>query len=135
MEEMYLVIGGEYSDWWIDSYFTDKDKAEKYCLIKNKSKTSYSELYVEVVSCNESKIDYDTIVLKKYFSTIFDLSKGKWLARKESEYEPYLGDRKETVSERYGHINNKIWCVYCTAKTEEQARKIAFDLIIHAPVN
>jgi hypothetical protein len=129
MNEIYLVVGGEYSDWFIDSYFTNKDEAEKYCLVKNKSASSYEELYVKDVPLNKAKIAYDKVDMKKYWNIRFHYSDGSWVYWDQfTDYEAYTGVRKETKLEKFRWTQN-ILVVNCTAETEDQALKIAQDLV------
>ena len=32
---IYAIVWGEYSDWGIEGYFTDKEKAMEYCRVRN----------------------------------------------------------------------------------------------------
>lgn len=130
---IYLIVGGAYSDWWIDSYFTDKDKAEKYIVIKNKGKESYDELYIQEVEENKSQLDYDNIIVKKHYTLVFDWKGLNWVLRDAPDrYNIYTGERKPTTSEEW-HLNNRIWSIGVTAKDYDQAKKVAFDRIIEAP--
>jgi len=129
--KIYLVIGGEYSDWFIDSYFVNRDEAEKYCFVKNKNQDSELILRVQKVPLNSAKMDFDKIQLKKWWKVSYVLVKGKWLIREiYDDYILYSGERKETTSERY-NFNRHVWFIKCTADTWEQAKKIANDLIVH----
>ena len=45
---IYAVFGGEYSDWYVLGYFTDKKQAEAFCEECNKRKGKWDRnLYVE----------------------------------------------------------------------------------------
>lgn len=47
MDKIYLVVSGEYSDYGVHGFFTDKTKAEKYCALKNSSDKCYDIYSVE----------------------------------------------------------------------------------------
>lgn len=47
MDKIYLIVSGEYSDYGVHGFFTDKTKAEKYCALKNSLDKCYDIYSVE----------------------------------------------------------------------------------------
>ena len=67
MSKAYLVTSGEYSDYQVHQVFLDKKLAEKYCAVRNTSKSRYADPYVieefEIndgsgIECDENDIRY-----------------------------------------------------------------------------
>lgn len=133
--KIYLVMYSFYSDWQIYGYFTDRDKADKYCL-EHKNQ----ELYVkEVDSFDELTGDFLKITPKYEYTFIFVLNEntGKWelderykLEEYQSEYtcynEPFL--RSNMV---YSNGAATTWIrfyVNIGERNFEKAKKIALDL-------
>lgn len=129
-DTIYLVIGGAYSDWWIDSYFIDEEKAEKYCLVKNKGKDEYDSLYVSPVTLNSSIIDYDNIDMNTQYHVSLISDHKQPFKLRLIDKECYLGKRRPTRSELSDNGRwREFFTAYVTADSEEKAKKIAFDLL------
>lgn len=56
---IYIVTSGIYSEYHIDEVFTDKEKAEMYCAVRNgdqKSYEDYNNYQVEVHECADDNV-------------------------------------------------------------------------------
>lgn len=79
MNNIYVVIGGWYSDWRIVGYFTDRNDAEKFC-VKNVDK--YDEPYVKTVDCLDGKFDVSDVDNLYYeYKIIFGKTGNGWEMR------------------------------------------------------
>lgn len=67
---VYVVAGGEYSDWYIEGYFTDRKEAEKYVAFHNK-KNGYDEY--RIMDLEEIGADNNLPTPFEYHSVVFDL--------------------------------------------------------------
>ena len=56
---IYLVTSGEYSDYHIDAVFADKEKAERFCALKNNEYNDYNEYEIE--EWEEDDVEIDTV--------------------------------------------------------------------------
>lgn len=68
---VYLVVGGEYEDWFIEGYFEDYDLALKYCAMYPEKK--YYVLDIESLNDNLNKINNSKFIYT--FSLVFTISK------------------------------------------------------------
>lgn len=127
-DKIYVVVGGEYSDWFIDCYFIDRVEADKYCVYKNNVQSNYAQLYVVEVPSYTGKLNFDSINLKRQWLVVYVREKSNWVYKACQEDELYLGKYRPTTS-RMKSKNNRMFIVTTTAETKEKARKIAHDLI------
>ena len=130
--KIYLIVGGEYSDWYIDGYATTREDAEAFCAEEN-ANNKYSELYVMEVD----KIgEVPKISLCYEQEVVFDKkprTKSVWVMRDEPtryEFKKYDGKElpKSTIG-LYGFgdiITVKVWQ---TEQNRKKAEKIAQDML------
>ena len=99
VEKVYGIFSGQYSDWSIHGYFTDENKAEKYCAkmnIEDEDKGYWNDYYyiVEIANMEENIImDYDNIKLLYEHEVVFDFDKG--IRNEPDRYNYYTGKLKE----------------------------------------
>lgn len=133
--KIYLVMYSFYSDWHIYGYFTDRDKADKYCL-EHKDQ----ELYVkEINSFDELTGDFLTITPKYEYNFIFAINEntGEWELDKRYESEEYQSDyicyndpflRSNRIDSNSPQLTWVRIFVNTGERNFEKARKIAIDL-------
>lgn len=90
MSKIYLVVQGYYSDWDILGYFTNKDEAEKWCILKSEE---YYEPYVLTVNCLDGKDDVSDVHPLYSHKVMFKYNNGSWNMMNEPDrYSVYSGD-------------------------------------------
>lgn len=88
--QIYLVADGQYSDWCIVGYFTNKDNAERFCVSQC---SKYDEPYVMVVDCLDDGIDLSGVKVLYEHEVMFDKRGGAIVMRNEPDrYNIYGGD-------------------------------------------
>lgn len=134
---IYGIFSGEYSDWNIHGYFEDRDKAEKYCALKNRRVLDtddeeeeywYSDSYY-VLDINNINEKVEDISLNYYHEVVFDFRGNEGAMRVEPDrYEYYIGEDKKsnirwnTFKDGSGWISFSFNC-----NSREKAEKIAQD--------
>lgn len=120
-KKLYLIRGGAYSDQWIEGYFEDRETAEKYCIVKNRTE-KWENLWVDEIEPQNADVDTSSVkVLVEYRIVYFE--KKNWARSEEVDQEWYEGERRKTKVEQWPN-----WVqIKVTAKTEAQAIKIADD--------
>lgn len=95
--QIYLVVEGQYSDWRIVGYFTNKDNAERFCVSQY---SKYDGPYVIVVDCLDGGIDLSGVKVLYEHVVVFDKRGGTMVMRNEPDrYNVYGGDiRANSVS-------------------------------------
>lgn len=101
MEDVYLVIGGCYSDWYIVGYFETEEEAEKYCICENKKDNNCEELYTEKVKMLKINGKINKIKLRKFQEITFVLENkngiidGK-MRKNEDDYVVFEGEKRKS---------------------------------------
>ena len=126
-EKVYGIFSGQYSDWNIHGYFTNKNKAEKYCAKMN-IKNEWDDIYyaTEIKNIQESvSMDYDSIKLSYEHEVVFDFDKG--MRNEPDRYNYYAVKLKEnSIIYRY---NTWVAFTINTNSTDRNiVEKIAQDL-------
>ena len=125
---IYLIVGGEYSDWYIEGYFTNKEDAEKYVVSKN-AEMKLDELYIDEIEQLTVLEGIKKTKVLKHHEVVFDRHEDGWKMRKEPDrYEIYKGKKKDTKM-GYNPYNKSIYVVSVTAEKREIAEKIAQDYL------
>jgi len=121
---VYGIFSGEYSDWVVHGYFTDRGRAEQYCAKLNFDQ-DYDEYYVKDISEIDSDIGANE-KLQYYHTVIFDFDKG--MRNTPNDYIYYIGSRRkeESVYNSFGKNNGWI-CFHLNADSRKKAEKIAQD--------
>ena len=121
---IYVIIAGEYSDWSIVGYFTNREEADKYCV----AHSSYG-YYVKSVSDLTDTEDLSRITLKYTHNVVIDCKPEGWVVRHEPErYTCYMSDYFKS-NEIYSR-NLPQWIGYkinIDTSNREKAEKIALD--------
>ena len=124
--QIYLVVEGQYSDWRIVGYFTNKDNAERFCVSQH---SKYDDPYVIVVDCLDDGIDLSGVKVLYEHEVVFDKRGSTMVMRNEPDrYNIYGGDiRADSVqSMNYGWVAIK---VNQKKFNRKQAEKIAQDIL------
>ena len=124
--QIYLVVEGQYSDWRIVGYFTNKDNAERFCVSQY---DKYDEPYVMVVDCLDGGIDLSGVKVLYEHEVVFDKRGGTMVMRNEPDrYNIYGGDiRANSVrSMNLGWVEIK---VNQKKFNRKQAEKVAQDIL------
>jgi hypothetical protein len=118
MNKIYLVAGGEYSDYHIAAAFKDREKAEFYVELQNKldSFCDYyvdeRELYDEIVTMNEKVVTYYNVSI---YTTTGEL---------DHEWDNQEIYTKDVIIEKEEHYP----CIRVSStKSFEHARKVAIE--------
>lgn len=120
---VYGVFGGEYSDWWVEGYFENRNDAEKYCAMKG------GDRYVRELP--KINADVSKVELKHYHEVVFDFGgkNGNLMRNEPTRYEYFAGKDKRTTIKHNIFLDNSGWIAISTmAKTRKQAEKIAQDV-------
>ena len=122
-KKVYIVTSGEYSDYRINAVFSSRKLAEKY--IELQTRVGY--WYFEVPRIEEYTLDELPIYPKEksHYRVSLELGTGNLL---DIDLTNLDSDKvlNFTVVNRSDKAN-EIW-VYCWAKDEEHAKKIAYDV-------
>lgn len=133
MKKVYGIFNGCYSDWNVNGFFLDKDKAKKYCAIKNKdNKDNYDNYYV--IELNEIDAKIPKVKLKYYYEMCvrFDTKNPMNYTIDEPIIDYYLGDNKANNS-RYNVFTNNGWFRYqFNCDSDKKALKIISDKYMEA---
>lgn len=127
MEKVYGIFSGCYSDWSVHGFFTDIDKAERYCALQNKDGDGWDEYYV--MELNEIDAQVSDVKLKYYYDMCvrFTENPNKYTID-EPSYDYYLGKDK-SKSSQYNYFNNGSgWFSYSfNCDSDDKALKIIKD--------
>jgi len=125
---MYVVFGGEYSDWYMVGYFDNLEEAQKYCSCdKNKAKEYYIEHSEKLSISNELKMKklyrlQDITFDYKEDGTFKMRTKNPWYDYSIKEY------TKKDEKQIYQNYNSIKWINYKIAcDNRVKAEKIAQD--------
>ncbi len=126
MGKIYLVVEGQYSDWYVVGYFTDKDDAERFCVSQH---NKYDSPYVMTVGCLDGGIDLSGVKVLYEHKVVFDRCNGTMVMRDEPDrYEVYGGDIRANsvfaISNCWVRVN-----VNQQEFNREKAEKIAQDIL------
>ena len=80
--KIYGIFNGEYSDWDVLGYYTNREEAEKRCAINNK-KCGYYDEYVIELECLDGKVEMPKDKLHYLHEVVFDKCDGTWVMRNE----------------------------------------------------
>ena len=116
MNKIYLVAGGEYSDYHIAAVFKDKEKAEFYVEMQNKL-GSFCDYYVDEREFHDDKVNMTEKVVK-YYDVCVDLEDGE-LYYEDYDYDIYTQDTIIEKHEDAIHVSS--------TKSLEHARKVAIE--------
>lgn len=123
---IYIIVSGEYSDWQVHGYMTDRVEAEKYCALKNqKGGGAWGDDYY-VISIDHINADVKDVRIKYYHTVIFDFGEG--MRDEPDRYRYYVGEdwEPEIIYNVYG--NSGGWIEYgLTCDSRKKAEKIAQD--------
>lgn len=127
MSEIYLAVEGYYSGWNILGYFTNKDEAEKWCIL---NKEKYDEPYVLTVNCLNGKDDVSGVHPLYSHEVVFRYKNGSWnMMNEPDKYYVYSGDTKPN---RIDCVNWWNWIKVTVNQDRfdrKKAEKIAQDLL------
>lgn len=127
MSKIYLVVQGYYSDWDILGYFTNKDEAEKWCILK---KDKYYEPYILTVNCLDGKDDVSDVHPLYSHEVMFKYNNGSWNMMNEPDrYSVYSGDAQSNYIDCGGWWNWIKVTVNQDRFDRKKAEKIAQDLL------
>lgn len=124
--QIYLVVDGQYSDWRIVGYFTNKDNAERFCVSQY---SKYDDPYVIVVDCLDGGIDLSGVKVLYEHTVMFDERGGTMVMRNEPDrYNVYGGDiqANSVRSMDFGWVEIK---VNQKKFNRKQAEKVAQDIL------
>lgn len=132
--KIYLVITGYYSDWNILGYFTDKELADKYCLMRGDDDgcNEYDHPYiipVNQITSSERLLKIDTYYEQKI---IFNWeNNGLIMSKQHPDYEIYHGKlRKNSITEEKTESSDCIIATINQIKPKiELAERIAQDIV------
>src|SRR5574344_2859022 len=97
--KVYGIFSGQYSDWNVHGYFTNKDKAKKYCASMNLEDKGYwnDSYYVMEIDNMEEKVimDYENINLLYEHEIVFDFYRN--MRNEPDRYNYYTGNIKENT--------------------------------------
>lgn len=126
MGKIYLVVEGQYSDWHIVGYFTDKDDAERFCVLKY---DVYDEPYVVAVDCLDGDADLSNVEMLYEHEVMFDKRGSTMVMRDEPDrYNVYGGEMRANRVKAMGYH----WIEVIVNQREfnrEKAEKIAQDIL------
>lgn len=121
---IYAIIEGEYSDWSIVGYFTDREEADKYCVAH--SSCNYHVYEIKDLTNTE---DLSMITLKYTHEVVIDHEAEGWVVRHEpNRYRCYMSDYYKS-NLIYSHWPSE-YCSYeinIDTSSREKAEKIALD--------
>lgn len=124
--QIYLVVEGQYSDWRIVGYFTNRDNAERFCVSQY---SKYDEPYVIVVDCLDGVIDLSGVKVLYEHEVVFEKCGGTMVMRNEPDrYNAYGGDIRANSVQSIGfglvaiNVNQKKF-------NRKEAEKIAQDIL------
>lgn len=124
--KIYLVVEGEYSDWHIIGYFTNKDDAERFCVSQH---NEYWDPYVETVDCLDGGIDLPGVKVLYEHEVVFDRCNGTMVMRDEPDrYEVYGGEIRANSVFAIGNCWVRV-NVNQQEFSREKAEKIAQDIL------
>lgn len=127
MPEIYLAVEGRYSSWHILGYFTNKDEAEKWCILK---KDKYDEPYVLTVNCLDGKDDVSDVHLLYSHEVVFWYEHKSWnMVDEPDRYSVYSGDVQANRIDCGGLLNWIKVTVNQDRFDRKKAEKIAQDLL------
>lgn len=132
MPKIYLIVDGEYSDWEILGYSTNKDNAEKYCVLKQ-AEHSWYEPYILMAECIDERAEASNIKVLYRHEVVFRYKNGNWKMDDEPDrYELYSGDIKPNLIKYGAGAYNERWIdvnVNQNKFSRKKAEKIAQDLL------
>jgi hypothetical protein len=127
MQEIYVVMHANYSDWHINGFFTNKDDAEKWATTKGDCEI------VQMVQCLDGKVDYSNVSLKYEHEIVFDHKDNTWKMRNEPDrYTTYINKYFRSNFIRAEHYMYNKWVairVNTESRDRSNAEKIAQDLL------
>lgn len=127
MSEIYLAVEGYYSGWNILGYFTNKDEAEKWCIL---NKEKYDEPYVLTVNCLDGKDDVSDVHPLYSHEVMFGYKNGSWnMMNEPNRYSVYSGD---VQANRIDYGGSRSWIKVTVNQDRfdrKKAEKIAQDLL------
>lgn len=119
--KIYIITHGEYSDYQIDTVFSNRAAAEKFCAIHNNTGDRYGYPYeIEEYEMDEVKIEGDIKVYYKYRFEIY--SSGKIVCTDITYVTTYTPPK---ITE-YANTEQTI-SITLEEDNEEKAKKIACD--------
>ena len=128
MDKIYLVIGGEYSDWYVKCFFENKIDAEKYC-----ADNLEEDFDIYEVTKKELTKEQHQIKLLYVQEIIFDIIDNNLKLRKEPERYKFTRDytknrlRKFEISRSFQQRNFRWICFTIEEQNRTKAEKIAQD--------
>lgn len=121
---IYLIIGGEYSDWYIKGFRYNKEEAQQYCAEHNR-RLKYNEFFVEEVNMIQN---IPKLKLPMYIEYDITFDYGKGMRPINMIHETiYTGEKRKSFFRC--NPNLQIWWfnVRVTADSKDKAIKIAID--------
>lgn len=126
MGKIYLVVDGQYSDWRIIGYFTNKDDSERFCVLKH---DAYDGPYVETVDCLDGGVDLSNVEVLYEHEVVFDKRGSTMVMRDEPDrYNVYGGEMRANRVEAIGYHWIRV-IVNQRGFNREKAEKIAQDIL------
>lgn len=139
MNEIYVIVSGQYSDWQLEGYSTDREQAELICyhhnqLSDNKKDWLYGDWYV--MPADEIKME-EEIKHSIYWNYAFTYYKSKntneWVVW-DNQYDYVRCDKKAVMPsvERVGlnETSRRIEWSNTRFLSYEEAQKIAYDMLM-----
>lgn len=124
--KIYLVVEGQYNGWSIVGYFTNKDDAERFCVLRN---NTYDEPYVKEVDCLDGGVDLSKVKVLYEHEVMFNRLNGTMVMRNEPDrYVIYGGDIQANSVFALGNCWVKV-NVNQQEFNREKAEKIAQDIL------
>lgn len=130
--KVYGVFSGQYSDWDVHGYFTDKDLAERYCALKNGEGIDYGSDYYyvnELYDLQSNVSGLENVKIKYYHKVTIPISGSRYGIpdNDPNNYREYAGENRQC---KIGLYYDKYISFYINTNSNkrEKAEKIALDL-------
>lgn len=128
MDKIYLVTGGEYSDWYVECYFDNRLDAEKYC-------ADNENLGFEIHEVNKKYLtkEQEQVKLLYIHQVVFDKKNNGLFMRDEPDRYRFTRDytknkfRKFEISKAFHQPAFQWICFEIEEPNRKKAEKIAQD--------
>lgn len=127
--KIYVIVAGEYSDYHIITATENEEKAKSLVELINKSHNHYGYNDASIEEYDTDDIDISLSNKDKKYFRVWSSNRNNWSINcGEVSLDDYLSYRKCNGFFTISGIPQS-WEVYCSAKDEDHAKKIATDWI------
>ena len=136
MNKVYGIFSGEYSDWAVHGFLTNKEEAMKYCAFKNSQNYeepndvyNYGNYYTKELS--KIYTDVQKIELRYYHEVVFDYNytTDQFVMRNEPDRFDYYTGKSKPMKLVHNMESCNWVSVELEADSRKHAEKIAQDLV------